>query len=78
MIEEANEKAKASTKSEQSLILWIAMGGLLAVSLALGILTARLNLRLNELSARLDTSIAAQGETLQHLSRNIEVGGPSA
>lgn len=73
MIEEANERAKASTKSEQSLILWIAMGGLLAINLALGIVAARLSLRLNELNGKLDTSIAAQGETLQRLSRNIEV-----
>ena len=72
MPEEVNGKTNPNTKSEQSLILWVAMGGLLAINLALGIVTARLNLRLNELNAKLDTRIAAQGETLQQLGRNIE------
>jgi hypothetical protein len=55
------------------LLLWIAMGGLFAVSLALGIVTARQDLRINELSAKLDTRIAAQGETLQKLAQSMEV-----
>jgi len=65
---------KAAVKREpQPLILWIAMGALFAVNLALGIVTARQDLRINELSSKLDTRIAAQGETLQKLSQSMEV-----
>jgi predicted nucleic acid-binding Zn-ribbon protein len=73
-MEAEERKEKATMKSEQQpLILWIAMGALLAINLALGIVAARQNLRINELSAKLDTTIAAQGETVQKLSQTVEV-----
>jgi hypothetical protein len=73
--EKAAEKAeKVTMKSEpQTLILWIAMGALFAINLALGIVTARQDLRINELSSKLDTRIAAQGETLQKLAQSMEL-----
>ena len=73
-METEGQKEKATMKSEpRSLILWIAMGALFAINLALGIVTARQNLRINEMSAKLDTTIAAQGETVQKLSQTVEV-----
>ena len=73
-MEAEEQKETATTKSEpQTLILWIAMGALFAINLALGIVTARLNLQVNEISSKLDTRIAAQGETLQKLTRSIDV-----
>jgi DNA repair exonuclease SbcCD ATPase subunit len=49
------------------------MGALFAINLALGIVTAQISLRMNELSAKLDTTIAAQGETVQKLTQDLEV-----
>lgn len=73
-MEAADQKETATTKTnQQPLVLWIAMGALFAVNLALGIVTARLNLKLNALSSKLDTSIAAQGETVQKLSQDMNV-----
>jgi len=72
-METEGQKEKATKSEPKSLILWIAMGGLFAINLALGIVTARLDLRLNELSAKFDTNISAQGETVHKLAQSMEV-----
>lgn len=74
MLGAANEKENATMKSEpQPLILWIAVGALFALSLAQGIVAARLNFRLNDLDSKLDTNIAAQGEAFQKLAQSVEL-----
>lgn len=74
-MEAEGQKEKAATmKSEpRALIVWIALGALFAINVALGIVTARQDLRINELSAKLETSMAAQGETVHKLAQSMEV-----
>jgi chromosome segregation ATPase len=69
--EEVKEKVSMNTQPSTR-TLWIALGVLFAVSLTEGIVLVGFRHQMREIGNKLDTTISAQGTTIQQLTHNVE------